>query len=202
MNHDTLPIIFAVFVNNRKCAIDEFKCVNRIRKSALSRSWCCTDISVCRLCRTDIFLFQIGTDYNPQQSSYLVIDCTFFAPSHVIAPCRLATVIQLTSQDRCVGTRNNVGIVSPPRDWHPVLISLRQNKPIIWAGNWISWVQQNSRWMHTFSVAASFFDTRLVVTRRGSHFIYNISYIYFCFSTFLSHYTNQWLLVWNVIAQP
>jgi hypothetical protein len=80
MNHDPLPInyeennmhiIFAVFVNNRKYDIDEFKCVNRVRKGAPGHNRYCMDMSFCRLCYMDI------VNCKPHQS--ILINYEFFS---------------------------------------------------------------------------------------------------------------------------
>jgi hypothetical protein len=191
-----MSIFSVLFINNnRKCDIDEFKCVDWI-KSALSGSWYCMDISICCSCYTDIVVFLIGTNYNPQQSSYHVLNWTFSPLT-----CRLVTVIKKTSQDCRVGTRHTTRIVSPLFDRHPILISVLQNKPIIWVRTWISWVKKKIMFGCARYSMCLILDTGGGWTRHGSHFIYTIIYFFVIYKFFLSLYTNWWILVQNVIAE-
>jgi hypothetical protein len=104
LQRNTYYNIFAAFVNNRKCDCDEFKCVNWIRKSSLSGSRYCTVSSIWCSCFTDIIVFLIGTDYNPQQSSYYVLNWTFFSHSHVMhmSACysNLDNITRLSCRDK------------------------------------------------------------------------------------------------------
>jgi hypothetical protein len=142
LQRNTYYNIFAAFVNNRKCDCDEFKCVNWIRKSSLSGSRYCTVSSIWCSCFTDIIVFLIGTDYNPQQSSYYVLNWTFFSHSHVMhmSAWQHHTIVSVGTRHITV-SRHITVIVSPPWDRHPILISLWKNKPTIWVRTWISWVQ-------------------------------------------------------------
>jgi hypothetical protein len=183
-----MSIFCVLFINNnRKCDIDEFKCVDWI-KSALSGSWYCMDISICCSCYTDIVVFLIGTNYNPQQSSYHVLNWTFSPLT-----CRLVTVIKKTSQDRRVGTRHTTRIVSPPSDRHPIPISVLQNKPIIWVRTWISWVKKKQIMFGCAHYSMCLIlDTGGGWTRHGSHFIYTIIYFFVIYNFFyLSILTDE-----------
>jgi hypothetical protein len=72
MNNEPLHIMkkqIAYFVNNRKCAIDGFKCVHRVRKVLSAIVDMVQTFQLVVRCR-----ISNSTDYNPQQSSYLVIN--------------------------------------------------------------------------------------------------------------------------------